>query len=339
MRSTFGALAILVFAGALPVLPARAQFQNPIQAAKDAYNKAKRQSQQQQQGQTQGQQASPAKQSSASAPADPQGDCCSVDTMKKYAAGAGYLDIVGIKLGMTPGQVTAAVKAYDSGLKIDILTARLYRPTQANFNPVPHYMFVYSVNQRPQTGEVERIVVEFTTPPGPPLVEEVQRYVMFPLGQPVLSSNLVGALRKKYGQENAGSPAQPVWVYDLNGKLLSRFSGTETNCGPGGNLNDVGNQFLGDPTIHDARETISLDSTATILRNALTPACLQYGYAEVWGLGTTPNSQVVQMTVAIRSGALIYNSMKATHDWLQAEADAKAKQEQDAASQRSGPKL
>lgn len=346
MRSTFGALTLFVFAGILQVVPARAQIQNPIKAAKDAYNAAKQQSQQQkQQGQTQNQQSAPTQTASAAQPAHSQtssatsGDCCSADAQAKAAAAASFLDIVGIKLGMTPAQVTAAVKAYDSSLKIEILTARLYRPTQVNFDPVPHYMFVYSVNRRPQTGQVEGTVVEFTTPPGHPVVEEVQRYIIFPLGQPVLSSNLGAALRKKYGQENSGSPDQPVWVYDSNGKLLTRMSGTETSCGPGGNLYGVGSQFLGDPTIHDARETISLDSTATILRNSLTPDCLQYGYTEAWGLGATPNTQVGQMTVAIRSGALVYSSTKATHDWLQAEADAKAKQDQNAASQRSGPKL
>ncbi|HEX3107306.1 MAG TPA: hypothetical protein VHQ22_22920 [Terriglobales bacterium] len=346
MRSTFGALAVFMFAGILQVLPAGAQFQNPIRAAKDAYNKAKQQSQQQkQQGQAQNQQSAPTQTASAAQPAASQtssadlGDCCSADAQAKAAAAASFLDIVGIKLGMTPQQVTAAVNAYDSSLKIEVLTARLYHPTKVNFDPVPHYMFVHSVNQRQQTGQVERIVVEFTTPPGHPVVEEVQRYIIFPLGQPVLSSNLLGSLRKKYGQENSGSPDQPVWVYDSNGKLLSQVSGTQASCGPGGNLTDVGNQFLGDPTTHDARETISLASTGSVLQNSLTPACLQYGYVQAWPLGPTPNTQVIQMNVAIRSGALVYGSVKGTHDWLQAEADAKAKQDQNAASQRSGPKL
>lgn len=346
MRSTFGALAVFVFAGILQVVTAQAQIQNPIKAAKDAYNKAKQQSQQQkQQGQAQDQQSAPTQTASASQPVASQassatsGDCCSPEAQAKAAAAASFLDIIGIKLGMTPKQVTAAVKAYDSSLKIEILTARLYHPTQVNFDPVPHYMFVYSVNQRSQTGQVERIVVEFTTPPGHPVVEEVQRYIVFPLGQPVLSSNLLGALQKKYGEENSGSPDERLWVYDSNGKLLSQVSGTETSCGPGGNLIGVGNQFLGDPTSHDARETISLGSTASVLQNSLTPACLQYGYVQAWPLGPTPNTQVIQMNVAIRSGALVYASTKATHDWLQAEADAKAKQDQNAASQRSGPKL
>ncbi len=57
------------------------------------------------------------------------------------------------------------------------------------------------------------------------------------------------------------------------------------------------------------------------------------------GEGIAPNTQLVQMWAVIASGALKYNSMKATHDWLQAEADSKAKQQEDAAKSRTGPKL
>src|SRR5262249_14736104 len=35
------------------------------------------------------------------------GDCCSADALKKIASSAGFLDIVGIKLGMTPDQAFA----------------------------------------------------------------------------------------------------------------------------------------------------------------------------------------------------------------------------------------
>jgi len=41
----------------------------------------------------------------------------------------------------------------------------------------------------------------------------------------------------------------------------------------------------------------------------------------------------------MESGALMSMSRKATHAWLQAEADAKSKQENDAAARRSAPKL
>jgi hypothetical protein len=45
------------------------------------------------------------------------------------------------------------------------------------------------------------------------------------------------------------------------------------------------------------------------------------------------------MTVMIESPALMYASRKNTHDWLQAQHDAMIKRQQDAANQRSAPKL
>src|SRR5437868_240967 len=89
-----------------------AQFENPIQAAKDAYNKAKQQQQQQQQQQpNQNKRQQPAQSQQPQAPAQaqqpaapaasagaaPGGDCCSADAMKKVASSLSYLDIVGVK--------------------------------------------------------------------------------------------------------------------------------------------------------------------------------------------------------------------------------------------------
>ncbi len=103
-----------------------AQIHNPIQAAKDAYNKAKQPEQPQSQ---------PTLVASAAAPADPQassaagGDCCSADAQKQLAAPLGFVDIVGVKLGMTPAQVTAAFKAYSPNLRVQLFSERMIMPS------------------------------------------------------------------------------------------------------------------------------------------------------------------------------------------------------------------
>jgi hypothetical protein len=110
MRTAKYPVAVVFIAGSFALLHA-AQIQNPIQAAKDAYNKAKQQQQQQntksQPSAPQGQATQPANapaQSSPTAPGSPaeSADCCSPEAMKKIAASVGFVDIVGIKLGMTP---------------------------------------------------------------------------------------------------------------------------------------------------------------------------------------------------------------------------------------------
>jgi hypothetical protein len=348
MWRNFVRIAAVVFTAiGLNLAPATAQIQNPIRAAKDAYNKAKPQPQQGQRQPQQSQQGGPQPASSPNQPAAqdasqnvasaaPSADCCSPEAMKKIAASAGFLDIVGVKLGMTPQQATAAIKAYKPGLKIEVLNSRLFRPSAApgTFARVPHY--ISAQEPRSQNGAYEYINVEFTTPPNPPLVAKVERYVQFPIGQPVMASNLLESLRKKYGQENFAYSDQRVWVYDVNGKLLTRVPVPQSNCNPGGELPRGG----GDPQRDYGQIDLNLTSEGQGGPES-SPACVPvlFANARPVGEGIAPNTQLVQMWAVIASGALKYNSMKATHDWLQAEADSKAKQQEDAAKSRTGPKL
>lgn len=325
--------------------PARAQFQNPITAAKDAYKKSKQESQQKQQqpqGQAQGQQQqqSPATQNAdgAAAAADPQaaGDCCSADAQAKAAAVASFLDIVGIKLGMTPEEATAAIKAYDPTMKFGVVNTRLERPSNPQgFVRVPRYIFVQSANLSAANGQVERITIQFTTPPNPPVVQWVERYVQFRVGEPVLASNLMDGIHKKYGQENSGSPGGPVWVYDSNGKLLTQVP--NVSCQPNNSLSSV---IVPSDLTHDAQDGgISLSDTVDNSGIGLTPDCVPYLYAQAWGTGLTPNDKITALTISIWSGALRYDSLKSTHKWLQSEADAIQKKQNSDAAGRAGPKF
>ena len=45
------------------------------------------------------------------------------------------------------------------------------------------------------------------------------------------------------------------------------------------------------------------------------------------------------MRMSIKSGALMYNSLKSTHNWLQSEADAIQKKQDSDAAGRAAPKL
>lgn len=297
MRSTFGAVAVFVLAGTLQSIPA--------------------------------------------AP-DPQGaasnDCCSADAQKKSAAAGSFLDIVGIKLGMTPGQAVAAIKAYNPNLKYNLINSRLERPSSPNgFVRVPRFIRAISANYPNHTvGQAETIIIAFTTPPNPPVVEEVERVLYFKVGEPLVSTTVMDGLRKKYGQENFGSPGGPRWVYDANGRLLARVSSPDqASCAP---QKDLGSYLVADPTL-DAHETINLADTADNTNLGLTPACFGYLYALADGTGTSPNDQVFQIRVQIRSGALVYGSMKATHNWLQSEAGAIQKKSDSGAAQRPAPKL
>jgi hypothetical protein len=190
--------------------------------------------------------------------------------------------------------------------------------------------------------------MQFTLPPGPPLLAKVVRYTGFVVGQPVMASNLLDSLHKKYGQNNYSYGGDALgWVYDSNGKLLTRVSSPQGICAGDGYATGVPG---GGPIPPQGGETgagVSLSNTTDPSNPALTnlpeagPDCVPVVWvvASNVGEGVPPNSQVTEMRVTMESGALMYMSRKATHAWLQAEADGKAKQENDAAARRSGPTL
>jgi hypothetical protein len=359
MRTAFIRVAVIAFAVMTLDLAQAAQIQNPIQAAKDAYNKAKQQQQQQQQSQqaqptpnqpTSAASGQPANSSSKppaqSGSAATGANCCTPEAMKKIAASVGFVDIVGVKLGMTPEQAVAAVKGYNPNLKIENLTARLEHPSGplGNFVRVLYTINAYTANRRQDLGPVEWIAMQFTLPPGPVLLAKVQRYTGFVNSQPVMASNLLQSLRKKYGQDNYSGGAGIGWVYDSNGKLLTRVSNAQGICAGNGLATGVPGGGSGPhPPPGETGVGVNLSNTADSQEAVpeAGPDCVPLVWVAARGVGEdiAPNFQQTSMTVVMESGALMSMSRKATHAWLQAEADAKSKQENDAAARRSAPKL
>ena len=92
---------------------------------------------------------------------------------------------------------------------------------------------------------------------------------------------------------------------------------------------------------HDADAQISLSTTNPDGVGTRAAVCSAFAFAAAYPLGeaTPPSMQIPRFTVAVQSGALLYGSRKANHDWLQAKLDAKSKQQEDAAKARSAPKF
>jgi hypothetical protein len=352
-----------LFAGFVGSAPALAQFQNPITAAKDAYKKAKEQ-QQQQSGQrtTQpqtglkppgngsAQQASvPAPASTPGAGSVPDSSCCTAEAMKKIAADSGAVDIVGIKPGMTPQQALAAVKAHNPGLRITQINMRLQHPGVTSFQLVPHEIVACNncSGTSVQVG-AEVIVMEFTPPPNPPLLAVVSRYTNF---EPTLSANLVAGLEKKYGTEFPGTSSRE-WVYDTSGKVVTTPSESARWCASKFNLHLAEGDWAGlahggsYPALDRDDGSMDINSFRGFLTDVTSNAqnarlgqnvCMPYTVVEsdvFYDNG--PNTQLRSVFVRITSGGLVYAAQRSTHDWLQAEADAKVKAAHDAAAQRTG---
>ncbi len=285
------------------------------------------------------QQAPPSRQPAASSDA-PTGDCCSPDAIKKFASTSGFLDIGGIKLGMTPEQVVAAVKAFNPNLKVDVVNQRMEPPdAPGTFVRVPQVMLA-RIAPSPANGS-DRIGIEFSIPPSPPVVIKIVRELVFPAGQPVVASTLIDGLRKKYGQETTANPML-TWVFDVAGKPITRpLTGEAGGCVPvAGTDNGADGLPSGEPG-HDLGIELSLSTSRPEDTPQRTAACRSYSFATASPLGeaTAPNMQIAKVLVTVQSGALLYGSRKANHDWLQAKADAKSQQQENAAKARSAPKF
>jgi hypothetical protein len=258
---------------------------------------------------------------------------------------------------MTPEQAFAAVKAFNPQMKIDIVKTRMVSPdAPGQFTTVPQYAVAHTVGKPPYPnfpvpftladGSADVIVIEFTIPPSPALVGKVVRQTTFPTGQPVTASNLVEALHKKYGQE-LFSDVGLVWVFDVAGKPVTRpLQGPERFCAASNPFDGFGwkggGQMPGPEDLtRDSPTGIDLSTTREQDNTARSEACRGITFASSYPLGeaTPRNQQMTLMTVTIQSGALLYGSRKAAHDWMQAKGDAKAKQQEDAAKSRSAPKL
>jgi len=222
---------------------ARAQIQNPIQAAKDAYKKARQQQQQQsqqgqpQQGQAQtasspsavsnrsGGQASEASSGAATAPV-------TADDLAKPAPTANVVldpialpDIVGVHLGMPLRTAAAALQAAYPNVKIT--------PSPALQMPTINQPVAYSVSTW-SNNAFEVVTVGVVLPPNQQIVWAMTRWINTPPGgTPMNRAELLANLRKKYGKEtynsvNAGGPSARsdaeitdlYWIYDEGGKRI-----------------------------------------------------------------------------------------------------------------------
>ena len=285
--------------------------------------------------------------------------------MKKTAASLGFVDVAGLKLGMTPAQALAAVQAFNPKMRTKVIQARMESPdAPGTFTRIPRYIVAHSVGipryaSYPAPffladGSADEIVLEFTIPPSPPLLGKITRMVTFPTGQPIVASNLVESLHKKYGDETETTGNGRHWVLDAGGKLVTRqLTAAERSCLPSSAYDGFGwaggGQMPnnGDDLTNDAPGPVSLTTTSMVESEGMrvpperAPVCSPFTIVEAdnLGEGAPPNQQLNNLTVTLQSPALLYASRRATHDWLKAKGEAKQRQLEDAAKARTGPKL
>jgi hypothetical protein len=215
------------------LMSSSAQIQNPIKAAKDAYNKARQeqqQKQQQKQPQTQPEQApqaSPTQSPVAAAPGATEPWTPPADNSNAQPVTLDPLklpDVVGVHLGMEPQEAIGILrKQYPANFTFymqDIDVAGLPAGQKA------HSDFLVS---DPSTGEAPLAYLSFTAPPDKQVVWHAARSTR---RMHINRDTLLAALRQKYGKETAalqtsGMASKPAkddsqiaelfWLFDEHG--------------------------------------------------------------------------------------------------------------------------
>ena len=146
-------------------------------------------------------------------------DCCTPEATRTIAAKAGFVDVVGIKLGMPVKEAMAAIKKHNQRLQVST-------PNPMRFKSLPNVTFAANVNAQVMDGKpFESIQLSVTMPPNEDVVWYVKRMVEFEGDAKPSEANVLASLRQKYGQEhgrmdpiNTQPLSQLYWMFDANGK-------------------------------------------------------------------------------------------------------------------------
>ena len=323
--------------------------QNPITAAKEAFKKAREDAKRPAAPAQPVEPAQPAQ--SAQRPAAAAGasmaDCCSPEAIGKLASTVGYVDIVGVKLGMTMEQAIAALKANNPKLVIDVHDAEITAGAKQGRRPRVILAHLPAAGRNPDLwgnldGSHEAIGVQLTAPPGPLVVEMVIRYVGFASNAPLAPPNIIEGLRKKYGTEPWNNPgAQRMgWIFDPAGKPLTP-NPQQQYCIESPQIALIGGDIRGiDSATAAGRVFGSVNDHATSGSSIeLHTKCAPYLVVRAdIDPGRQPNTAQGFWTM-IHSWALVHNSLTLTAAYIRGEAESQIKQQEDAASKRAVPKL
>jgi hypothetical protein len=246
------------------------------------------------------------------------------------ATAQGLPDIVGLKPGMTLQEAYDRLKAHNRIAKVEV--GRMLYPDLGP-EPIP-YAIVLG-----QEGELSADLIEadVTLPPGKPVVWRVVRTLRFPQGQEQPITNLMAALREKYGPESfvvKSNIPTPNWFFDGQGKVVADTGGLSfSSCAMGGipsinaGILNGGVAPLQINLIQPLRQTgtnMDLCRALVTVRAVIQP-------------GPDPGLAMV-MSVSIADGPLETRAREATVEFL-AHAAAARKQALESAAPPPKPKL
>jgi hypothetical protein len=330
----------------LGAMPVQAQFQNPINAARDAFRRVQEEAKRKQEEAARQGQPAPAAPAETAAPAAPAtapaapggssaGQQNSVATSTslgpqetaRLAAAASFIDVAGLKLGAPLANVEPLLKSLNPKFQFRPLVDIIWPLDLANTAAQPPANAPKSVRELAAEvldgSYVEAWGIQFAQHPNPAVVITISRKVGYGPGTGPGLDGLVEAVRKKYGPESTTDASSMIpdssqrnfvgrWYFDERGQALRGNLGSQLfrSC------QGVGTQIAaGNP---------GLCGTLTVLNV---------------NVQATGNGVVHTLMVTATNHPLEYTALETTKAYLQQFDEDRAKQQQKNSSQRQGPVL
>lgn len=130
------------------------------------------------------------------------------------------MDVIGLRLGMSPEEVKTALQAHDPAIKMHEQYQELSRV------PDSRYLGLISAESSADQRSSESVTIEFATPPHAPIMMRLARKAVYGQGAQPTLTNTVDALTNKYGTPTVDDNDHPsirrmIWMYDRNGRKMT----------------------------------------------------------------------------------------------------------------------
>lgn len=270
-------------------------------------------------------------------------DFATPERSANLTASAGFLEVLGIKLGMPAETALSILKSNNPTARITFQRTNDYQTAWIENLPRtdPSRQFVSEIDLEPARMPGDRINIGLTIPPSKQVVQGIARTTV--LSAPVAVANIVAGLRKKYGPETAGpgfkwrgltpfdgSSKTLIWIFETDGSRvpIDRLANTNaiTSCPMGA----FGGMGAPEVSIQPTRAYMTTGAVTPCYSYVIVTALIQTGGATQYGL----NGDATSFVVTAFDWPLIINNAKTFYAFLDQSAQRDAMKAQQQAQQR-----
>jgi len=261
----------------------------------------------------------------------------------KIAAKAGFVDVVGVQLGMSLKAALDALKTHNPNLVMEPVTLPSYEALPGVV--MAPWLASKKNTIMPSSEEKESVGVLVTVSPNESFVWGMWREVWYEKedSRPTIDTVLTG-LRKKYGQESVNEGTRLTWLYDSQGQQVMKPK-----------ANEVMNKCMSVWTVGMAvtsqlqpgyvnRQIVGGYFNASYGKDPFAGLCQSYAivqaeYLAQSPLGKTSPPLIVNVAVRATNRQLEVSGVTAAHGLLIREATKLAEQRKGDAGKREVPKF